>query len=75
MLYIVFKDQNIREVRIHLTKFGLLPKFSEEIDFIQADCDELVAILSQFQNLPSPLHQRVVKWYGETARFIYNNLK
>lgn len=41
---------------------------------VQADGHELNAIAEQFINIA--MHNgRVVKWTGETARFIFNNLK
>jgi hypothetical protein len=41
--------------------------------WVQADGDELVAIVRQFGNIP--MHSgRVVTWRGETARFILENL-
>jgi hypothetical protein len=53
-----------------------IPKLeNEEISFIQADGHELDFILANFTNLPYPKGRRVVRWYGETARFIYQNLR
>lgn len=41
---------------------------------VQADCDELEAIKRQFINLPMT-NGRVVRWFGDHARFIAANLK
>ena len=41
---------------------------------LQADCDELELIQSQFTNIP--MHRgRCVRWFGDMARFIFTNLK
>lgn len=41
---------------------------------VQADGDELEKIRRQFQNIPMT-NNLVVRWYGETARFIFENLE
>lgn len=61
---------------------GSLPKLdNEEIDFIQADGNELEDIIASFTigteqiTIPLPANKRVVRWYGEMARFIYQNIR
>ena len=41
---------------------------------LQADGDELEAIRSQFPSLMPQNHKRVIKWYGDVAKFICANL-
>ena len=79
-LYIVFKsknsagEQNHAEFHVPFSPLRL-PRFvNEEIDYIQADGDELDYINANFLNIPNPFKKRVVRWFGEMARFIYNNL-
>lgn len=43
---------------------------------VQADGHELEAICNQFTGLPKGgVRQRVVKWYGDMAKFIVANLR
>lgn len=85
MLYIVLKSINARtgkqnEIQAHIP-FRLLPTLvNEELDFIQADGDELDAILYTFLSdggytIPVPRDNRVVRWYGDIAKTIYFNLR
>jgi hypothetical protein len=50
-----------------------VPKM-ENVAEIQADCDELTYIEMNFGNIPIARKKRVVKWTGDFAMFIYNNL-
>jgi len=45
-----------------------------DIEYIQANGDELELILSSFKNLPYS-NQPVVKWYGDMAKFIMANIE
>lgn len=62
---------------------GAMPTLvNEEIDYIQADEDELLAIAENFTigsvdpQLTIPMsNRRVVRWYGEMAKFIYYNIR
>lgn len=64
--------------------FTNLPRLeNEEIDFIQADGTELDQILDQFPEAPLAYRRltdnhrapkKVIKWFGECAKFIYFNL-
>lgn len=47
---------------------------AEKVKFVQADCGELTYIYDRFTNIPRPGDKRVVKWRGEFARFIVENL-
>ena len=42
---------------------------------IQASDDELNHIIENIVNIPYHKTQRVQKWYGDMAKFIYNGLK
>lgn len=44
-----------------------------QVDEVQADCDELEYIKSNFTNLPMS-NSRVVRWFGDHARFIVAHL-
>ena len=46
----------------------------ENVIEVQADCDELTYIEMNFGNIPIARKKRVVKWTGDFAVFIYNNL-
>ena len=54
------------------------PKFAvsyiNDISWVQANGDELAAIMDQFGNLPRSSN-RVVTWYGDHAKFIVANLR
>ena len=41
---------------------------------VQADGDELVFVESRFQNIPMRVAKSVVRWQGDLARFIVQNL-
>ena len=41
---------------------------------IQADGDELENIMRRFANIPRVTPNRVVTWYGDTAKFIVKHL-
>jgi translation elongation factor P/translation initiation factor 5A len=57
-----------------------LPKLeNEEINFIQADGDELEFIIAHFSNILLAYDKNdhcciVQKWFGDQAKFIYFNL-
>jgi hypothetical protein len=85
--YVVFKSknaagkQNYIEAHVPLKP---LPQFeNEEIDYIQADCDELDLIIDTFNSsiptnsvptIPLACRKRVHRWYGDIAKTIYFNL-
>ena len=49
---------------------------SVEVACVQASDDELAHILRTFPNIPQPpTNQRVVRWFGDTAKFIAANVK
>lgn len=45
----------------------------DELNFVQADGDELELILECFKNLPIA-NTRVMTWYGDHAKFILRHL-
>lgn len=46
--------------------------YSDRIEYLQADGDELDFIKTRFQNLP--ISHRICIWKGGIAQFIYDNL-
>lgn len=50
------------------------PDFEGACVEVQADGHELSHIEASFKNLPIPNETRVVKWKGDLAQFIYDNL-
>jgi hypothetical protein len=77
-MYVIFASKTAKGEHNNLIRhFGQsLPRMdNEEIIEIQADCDELAAIRRKFVNLPYPIDRPVVNWYGDTAKFIYHNLR
>lgn len=85
MLVVVLRSFNLRghknEIQCHIPfhNGSMPPLNNEEIDFIQADGDELDEILKCFQSIPIPIDdgdpKRVCRWYGEMASFIYFNIR
>lgn len=74
MLFIQAKHNGVtREYNWHIGKPSPIGPFEIAI-FVSADCDELEFIRKHFDNLPIPNHKRVVKWYGDMADFIAQNL-
>jgi hypothetical protein len=51
-----------------------LHSYAMNVDMLQADGDELDAIKVQFPNLIPHNGNRVVRWFGDNARFICGNL-
>lgn len=47
----------------------------QHVTEIQADCDELEVILGQFVNLPHIRGARSMKWFGDQAKFIAQNIR
>ena len=80
-LYVVYKTKNAhgipKELEHHIPFKGNLPDLKrDEIDFIQADGDELQAIKETFgDSIPLPYLRRVACWYGDIAKTIYFNLR
>lgn len=78
MMYIVYKGDRVdsgKEFQWHVGS-GPFPKNSREVDMVQADGDELDEIYAQnIGGIHMAPHNRVVKWYGDDARFIVGNLK
>jgi hypothetical protein len=87
-MFVVLKSLSGRDGRnqfeTHIPFKNLPTLVNEEIDFIQADGDELDHILFQFLNgsnpfsmnftIPVPKDREVVRWYGDIAKTIYYNL-
>lgn len=88
MLIVVLKSMRIlgntktqNSLELHVPFRNLPTLVGEEIDYIQADGDELLEIASTFEigtldpQLTIPMtNNRVVKWYGDIAKTIYFNL-
>lgn len=68
MLYIVSKNQ---EKTWYVG--NPVPKMENVIE-VQADGDELHYIEMHFRGIPIACKKQVVKWTGDFAVFIYNNL-
>jgi hypothetical protein len=66
-----------KDIEWHLgQKLKLYVEEINEIHMVQADGDELEHILSNFKNLPAvaPTYKRVVRWWGNDAKFIASNI-
>ncbi len=71
-LYITTDDG--KEINVHIGSGPMREKVEPMfVDWIQADGDELTAIYRKFDKLPY-CNERVVRWYGDTAKFIIGNL-
>jgi hypothetical protein len=69
MMYIVGKDGKISTWHIGED----VPSVKEVVE-IQADGDELDLITRQVSGIPMLTSPVVVRWFGETAIFIWHNL-
>lgn len=77
MLSIVARDRetgNLQRIAWHVGGSLLVSSESHEIESVQADCDELMRIYDCFENIPKHRTKRVVKWYGDLAAFIVDNI-
>lgn len=77
MLYVVVQQPESGETACYNAHKGA-GRFPSSVAIhtvmVQADGHELSAIEEQFYNVP--MHEgRVVRWFGETAKFIVGNLK
>lgn len=85
-LYAILASKNMKgrnnSIELHVgTSLPML--VNEELIEIQADCDELDFILRNFKYIPLAWEERggqksvvsVMKWFGDTAKFIYFNLR
>ena len=75
-LYVTMKGQ--APGRYHTWHIGSLPHpdisgNEESVEDVQADGDELDRIKKHFTNLPMTT-ARVVRWYGDDAKFIAGNI-
>ncbi len=78
-LYVVLKSKDAHgkqnAIERHIPFKNLPTLVNEEIDYIQADGDELIAIRQLFpEAIPFPQGKRVVRWFGDLAKTIYYNL-
>lgn len=48
---------------------------TESVSSIQADGDELILIREFCKNIPDSHYLRVVSWYGDHAKFIFQAIK
>jgi hypothetical protein len=69
MLY--FVDKNGKEKTWHVG--SPIPQMENVVE-VQVDGDELTYIEMNFGNIPISRKKQVVKWTGDFALFIYNNL-
>ena len=58
----------------HVGESPISSEFIDYIEVIQADCDELEYIFKKFSNIPYVSNKRVVRWFGDHAKFIVGNL-
>ena len=72
MLYINFQDGSSTGIHVGQINDNMRNSVSNIIS-IQADGDELNHIHQNFSNIPFRKDKRVVKFYGETAKFIMGN--
>ena len=80
MLNITYKFESTGTTITHTWHTGcpVPPEYDgkAEVCKLQADGDELDFILYSFVNIPHPVNsQKVVKWHGDMARFIVDNLR
>lgn len=62
-----------RELEIHAGETWPYLAFGEKIEEVQADGDEL-ELIRQYLIMPVPPSLRVVRWFGDTAQYIFYNL-
>lgn len=51
----------------------IINKRAAEVEWLQADCDELAYVKNQIHNIPSA-DCSVQKWFGDDAKFIAANI-
>ena len=68
-------EQNYLERHIPFHNGSMPTLVNEEIDYIQADCDELDEIRRIFAGTIPDSFRRVVRWYGDIAKTIYYNIR
>ena len=74
MMYITHTDISIGTKTWHVGK-KMPDDYIHLIEFVQAHGDELQEIYRQFAHLPQARLAKVVRWYGDHAKFIVANLK
>lgn len=82
MLYATYKDEAHKgmthDKRWHIgTKFDTWDQSLERLKLlveVQADGDELDFISVQYSNIPMVARNRIVRWFGDDAKFIVANL-
>ena len=77
MMYVTFDTGHLNHGEWHVgeaTNHIIIR--ANEVVAVQADGDELEFVLSNFGNLPRtlPVDRRVMRWYGDHAKFIAGNL-
>lgn len=77
MLYITYLENGVQRVRsAHVGSNSCASLMSESIEILsaQADGHELEHIWQHTTGLPDAKGNRVVKWFGDHAKFIVANL-
>jgi hypothetical protein len=69
-LYVVTNDNDENQWHVGERKLDIAAKYVIEI---QADGDELEKIKREVAGIPMT-NQRVVRWFGDDAKFIYANI-
>lgn len=74
MMYIILKNGTLKGQEIIWNVGNPVPKIDViKVVMVQADGDELGHIESEFSGLPMG-KGRVIRWFGDHARFIMGNL-
>lgn len=71
-LYIKYKNERGKQFHVPFPKN--LTNNSENIELIQADGDELDAIINRYKNTNIPYVHSICVWRGDLAKFIIDNL-
>lgn len=79
MMFITITNRENNDIKKYSWHIGEKTEYIHNLDkmsdiFIQADCDELLYIISNFKNIPFHQTKLVQKWSGDLARFIIMNL-
>ena len=71
----LFVTTDTRTLTYHISEGPINLSPMEKVLEVQADGDEANYIKDEFDNIPFPVRTRVIRWYGDMAAFIAQNLR
>ncbi len=74
MLYIGFEGSDEGSLEWHIGEPIAIDLDFENVQFVQADGEELEYIRRNFSNLPMATNKHAPRWFGDLAKLIVANL-